>query len=92
MYRAVEQPGQIIEGFVSRRRDIGSVRRFSTTALAKHLAPIEVITIRAAAMANVIEELIPAAFHNTGQYESNRCECNHGRWKARLRPMGGFED
>ncbi len=64
--RAVDQQGQIIEGFVSRRRDIASARRFSTTALAKHFAPIEVSTVRAAAMANVIEELIPATFHNTG--------------------------
>ena len=49
------------------------------------------ITDRAATLANVIEELIPAAFHNTGQYESNRCECDHGRLKARLRPMRGLK-
>ena len=35
----------------------------------------------------VIEELIPAAFHNTGQYENNLGESDHGRPKARLRPM-----
>jgi transposase-like protein len=38
----------------------------------------------------VIDELIPVASHNTGQYESNRCECDHGRLKARLRPMRGL--
>ena len=43
------------------------------------------------ALANVIEDLIPAAFHNTGQYENNRCECDHGRLKARLRPMLGLK-
>jgi transposase-like protein len=53
--------------------------------------PVEVITDRAAALANVIGELIPAAFHNTGQYENNRCECDHGRLKARLRPMRGLK-
>ena len=40
---------------------------------------------------NVIDELIPAAFHKTGQYENNRCECDHGRLKARLRPMCGLK-
>jgi transposase-like protein len=35
--------------------------------------------------------LIPAAFDNTGQYENNRCECDHGRLKARLRPMRGLK-
>ena len=36
-----------------------------------------------------IEDLMPAAFHNTEQYAkqyaNNRVECNHGRLKARLR-------
>ncbi len=39
----------------------------------------------------MVDELIPAAFHNTGQYENNRCECDHGRLKSRLRPMRGLK-
>jgi len=91
VYRAVDQHGQVIDVLVSRRRDIASARRFFTTALAAHRGPVEVITDRAAALANVIEELIPAAFHNTGQYENNRCEADYGRLKARLRPMRGLK-
>lgn len=91
MYRAVDQRGQVIDVFVSKRRDIASARQFFTTALAAHPAPAEVITDRAPSLANVIQELIPAAFHNTGQYENNRCECDHGRLKARLRPMRGLK-
>jgi transposase-like protein len=53
--------------------------------------PTEVITDRAPALANVIEDLIPAALHNTGQYENNRVESDHGRLKARLRPMRGLK-
>jgi len=91
VYRAVDQHGQVIDVLVSRRRDVASARRFFTTALAEHHAPAEVITDRAPALANVIEELIPAAFHSTGQYENNRCEAHHGRLKARLRPMRGLK-
>ena len=91
VYRAVDQHGQVIDVFVSRHRDIASARRFFTTALAAHRAPAEVITDRAPALANVIEELIPAACRNTGQYENNRCEADHGRLKARLRPMRGLK-
>ena len=91
VYRAVDQHGQVIDVFVSKRRHIASARRFFTTALAAHRSPAEVMTDRAAALANVIEELIPVAFHNTGQYENNRCECDHGRLKARLRPMRGLK-
>jgi len=72
-------------------RDIAAARRFFATALTAHGEPAEVITDRAAALANVIEELLPAAVHNTGQYENNRIECDHGRLKARLRPMRGLK-
>jgi IS6 family transposase len=91
VYRAVDPHGQVIDLLVSKRRDIASARRFFTTELAAHRPPVEVITDRAPALANVIEGLIPAAFHNTGQYENNRCECDHGRLTARLRPMRGLK-
>ena len=45
------------------------------------------ITDLAPALHHVIEELLPGAFHNTDQYANNRIECDHGRLKARLRPM-----
>ena len=56
-----------------------------------HGDPGEVITDRAPALASVIAELLPAAGHNTGQYENNRVECDHGRLKARLGPMRGVK-
>ena len=91
VYRAVDQHGQVIDVYVSKHRDKPSARRFFTTSLMAHRSPVEVITDRAPALANVIDELIPAAFHNTGQYENNRCEADHGRLKARLRPMRGLK-
>ena len=91
VYRAVDQHGQVIDVYVSRRRDTGSARRFFTVALTVHGDPGEVITDRAPALANAIEELVPAALHNTGQYQNNRVECDHGRLKARLRPMRGIK-
>ena len=91
VYRAVDQQSQVIDVLVSRHRDVASARRFFAATLAAHRAPAEVITDRAPPLANVIDELITAAFHNTGQYENNRCECDHGRLKARLRPMRGLK-
>ena len=64
-----------------------AARRFFTTVLAAHGEPEEVVTDRAAAVANVIEALVPQALHNTVKYANNRVECDHGRLKARLRPM-----
>ncbi len=77
--------------YVSQRRDIASARTFFTAALSVHGVPTEVVTDRAPALANVIEDLVPAALHNTDQYKNNRVECDHGRLKARVRPMRGLK-
>jgi hypothetical protein len=69
---------------------MASARMFFTAALAFHGDPAEVITDRAPALANAIEELVPTGCHNTGQYQNNRVDCDHGRLKARLRPMRGL--
>src|SRR3954453_18588788 len=59
VYRAVDQHGQGIDGYVSRGRVIAPARAFFPAALAVHGYPAEVITDRAPALANVIEDLVP---------------------------------
>jgi IS6 family transposase len=39
----------------------------------------------------VLEEVLPAAWHRTDRYANNRVEADHGRLKARLRPMRGLK-
>ena len=91
VYRAVDGYGQVIDVYVSPRRDIVAARQFFTTAISAHGEPEEVVTDRAASLANVIEELLPQALHNMVKYANNRVECDHGRLKARLRPMRGLQ-
>lgn len=90
VYRAVDQYGQIVDVFVSAKRDTNAARRFFATAIRDHGDPIEVVTDRAAPLGVVIDELLPGAFHNMEQYANNRIENDHGRLKARLRPMRGL--
>ena len=91
VYRAVDQHGQIIDVFVSPRRNIASAKSFFRRAPDAHRKPDEVVTDLAQALETTIEELIPNAFHNTEQYANNRVECDHGRLKSRLRPMRGLK-
>jgi DDE domain len=88
---AVDQYGQIIDVYVSARRDTKAARRFFATALDGHGKPTEVITDRAGTLLAVVDELMPDAFHNTSQYANNRIEADHGRLKARLCPMRGLK-
>jgi DDE superfamily endonuclease len=69
---------------------VTAARRFFERATATtKVAPVEVITDRAGTYPVVLAELFPAAWHQTEQYANNRVECDHGRLKARLRPMRG---
>ena len=48
-------------------------------------------TDRAAAYPRVLDELLPEVKHVDVRYANNRVEADHGRLKARLRPMRGFK-
>ena len=92
VYRAVDQFGQVIDVFVSPRRDVKAARRFFERAIGTtRIRPVEVVTDQAPTYPVVVEELLPAAWHRTDRYANNRVEADHGRLKARLRPMRGLK-
>jgi transposase, IS6 family len=58
VYRAVDQFGQVIDVYVSRRRDLAAARRFFAVALGDHDRPAEVMTDKAPSLIHVVEELL----------------------------------
>jgi transposase, IS6 family len=91
LYRAVDQFGQVIDVMLSQRRDALAARRFFDGVLVCAARPIEVTTDRAATYPAVLDQLLPGAFHNMEKYANNWVEADHGRLKARLRPMRGLK-
>ena len=71
--------------------DATAAPRFLERALGTtKVAPVEVVTDRAATSSMVLQELLPAAaWHRTEQSANNRAEADHGRLKARLQLMRG---
>jgi transposase-like protein len=65
----------------------GFERAISTTKV----RPSEVVTDRAPTYPMVLEGLLPAAWHRTDRDANNHIEADHGRLKARLRPMRGLK-
>jgi transposase-like protein len=62
VYRAIDQFGQVIDVFVSPRRDVRAARRFLEQAIGTtKIRPIEVVTDQAPTYPAVLEELLPAA-------------------------------
>ena len=91
VYRAVDQHGQVIDVFVSARRDATAARRFFRRALGTlKVTPSEVVTDKAPVYPRVLDELVPAAWHHVERYANNRIEADHSRLKHRLRPMRGL--
>ena len=72
VYRAIDQFGQVIDVFVSARRDAEAARRFFQQAIgATKITPVEVTTDQAPVYPVVLEELLPAAWHRTDRYGNN---------------------
>ena len=90
VYRAVDQYGQVIDVLVSKRRNVPAATKFFETMLSGRARPKEITTDLAAPLLRVIDDLLPDVLHDTTQYANNRIECDHGRLKARLRPMRGL--
>ncbi len=91
VYRAIDQHGQIVDVYVSRRRNGEAARRFFQRARAKTSRLEEVVTDRHAPYLRAVEDEAPAAFHNRRRYANNRIESDHGPLKTWLRPMRGLK-
>jgi IS6 family transposase len=92
LFRAIDQFGQVIDVFLSPRRNREAARRFFDRAIGRTLiSPVEITTDRYRVYPRVLDELVPAAFHDTEVHANNPLETDHERLKARLRPMRGLK-
>ncbi len=63
LFRAIDQFGQVIDMYLSPRRNAEAARRFFARALDRtRISPVEVTTDRYRAYPRVLDELLPAAF------------------------------
>jgi transposase, IS6 family len=89
LFRAIDQVGQVIDVFLSPRRNGEAARRFLPRAMGRtRVSPVEVTTDRYRVYPRVLDELLPA-FRDTEVNANNRIETDQGRLKARRRPMRG---
>jgi transposase-like protein len=85
LFRAIDQFGQVIDVLLSPRRDTEAARRFFAQAIDRsRVKPVEVTTDRYRVYPRLLDELVPAAFHNTEVHANNPLETDDGRLKARL--------
>jgi DDE domain len=82
LYRAIDQFAQVIDVFVSMRRDAMAARCFFERAIGTtKVTPVEVVTDRAATYPMVLDALPPAAWHRTDPYaKALASHCTSWRW------------
>jgi transposase-like protein len=86
----VDEYGQVIDVFVSRRRNVAAAAKFFEMMLSGRERPTDVTTDLAAPLLRVVDDLLSDVLHDTTQYSNNRVERDHRRLSARLRPMRGL--
>jgi transposase-like protein len=92
LFRAIDQFGRVIDVFLSPRRDAKAARHFLERAIDRtRISPVEVTTDRYRVYPRALAEVLPTAFHDTEVHANNALETDHGRLKARLRPMRGLK-
>ena len=78
VYRAVEQHGQVIDVFVSKRRNVAAATKFFEMMLAGRERPTDVTTNLAAPLLRVVDDLLPDVLHDTTQYANDRSATTDG--------------
>src|SRR3989442_725558 len=92
LFRAIDQFGQVIDVYLSPRRDAKAARHFFERAIGRtRISPVEVTTDRYRIYPRLLDEVFPGALHCTEVHANNPLEADHGRLKARLRPMRGLK-
>lgn len=91
-YRAIDQEGQVVDVYFSKRRNAAAAQTFFERAIAQtDLTPERIITDGARCYPPALREVLPRAEHWCSRYLNNTLERDHGHFKQRLRPMRGFK-
>ena len=91
-YRAIDEQGQVIDVYVSQKRDTAAAAAFFTRAVEKTMVrPETVTTDRAPTYPPALSTILPEAEHLTGKMEQQGIERDHQHLKGRIRGMRGFQ-
>ncbi len=93
VYRAIDEDGQVVDAYFSKRRNATAAEGFFRRALDETgVTPSRVTTDKAKCYPPALHAVFPDAEHRTSKYLNNGIERDHGHLKQRLYPMRGFKE
>ncbi|MEM1053802.1 MAG: IS6 family transposase [Pseudomonadota bacterium] len=90
LWRAVDQEGEVLERYVTKKRDKYAVLRFFKKALKNHGSPAKIVTDGLRSYPAAMNELGIEDRREMGRWKNNRAENSHLLFRRRERVMQRF--
>lgn len=90
LWRAVDHEGEILESYVTKKRDKSAALRFFKKALKRHGRPVEIVTDGLRSYPAAMKELGCEDRREMGRWLNNRVENSHLPFRRRERVMQRF--
>ena len=92
LWRAVDHEGEVLECYVSKRRDRHAAKKFLIKTMRKHGSPKIITTDKLATYRAVFHEIGVAERQLCGGRTNNRCEKSHLQFRQRERAIQNFKN
>ena len=90
LWRAVDHEGEVLESYVTKRRDRVAAHKFLKKAMKRHGQPEIVVTDKLRSYGAAMKGIGNAARQQTGRWKNNRAENSHLPFRRRERAMHRF--
>jgi putative transposase len=90
LWRAVDHEGEVLEAFVSKRRDRNAALDFLKKIMKKHGAPKVIVTDRLKSYRAAMKTIGNECIQEVGRWKNNRCENSHLPFRRREYAMLKF--
>ncbi len=90
LWRAVDHEGEVLESYVTKRRDKKAALKFLRKAMRKHGQPEVIVTDKLRSYGAALKQTGGAERHETGRWLNNRAENSHLPFRRRERAMLRF--
>ena len=90
LWRAVDPEGEVLESFVTKKRDKKAALKFLRKAMRKHGSPKAIVTDKLRSYGAALKEIGGVDRQETGRWVNNRAENSHLPFRRRERAMLRF--
>ena len=90
LWRAVDHEGEVLEAFVTKKRDRKAALRFLKKAMKRYGRPEAIVTDRLRSYRAAMRQIGNQARQETGRWLNNRAENSHQPFRRRERAMAKF--